>query len=151
MDAVTLLKREDAKLLKILRKLEDTTAGDPAERELLVNQARIQIRAGQQAEEDILLPELRFHGKPEAAERTAQEGREILGTLNELRNQPPDRSEYQYIIERLHGQVLQHVQWKEHEVLPWLGRIITPEETETLGERLERTMFDLRRRMAREV
>lgn len=151
MDAITVLKREDSKLLKILRKLEDTTASQPTERELLVNQARIQISSGLKAEKDVLLPELRFHGRPEAAERLEQDGREMLGLVEELRSRPPDQSGYKLLIERLHGQARQSAQWKEHELLPWFGRIISPEEAETLGERLERSITELRRRTAREA
>jgi len=149
MNVFQVVKAEDARLMKIVRRIEDTAAGKPEERRLLVNQARIQFRAQQLVESRHLLPALRVHGGGDAvAEAFTASGRDVDAVLEKALEGDPSAGKYSFVLGDFASSAQRHVHWKEREMLARMERLLLEEESETLGEAVSRDLAETRRELA---
>jgi hypothetical protein len=149
MNVYDVLKEEDARLLKLLRKLEDTTSGQTQDRELLLNQVRIHTKAQIQVEEGHLYPALRL--QPELVtlfEHLEREHREIKNLLDQLNETPSQDERFELIIERLSGQADKLINWRKQELFPKAERVLPADQAEMLGEVVEEEIRTFRREIA---
>ncbi|MFP4071303.1 MAG: hemerythrin domain-containing protein [Desulfovibrionales bacterium] len=149
MDIFDVLKKENARQLTILRKLEDTSAHQGSTREALLNQLRISLRALFQVEEDHLYPALLlFEHNQDLVFRGKDDAREIESILEKLLDLPPHHEQFEFLVERLHGGLEIHIRLKERELYPVVKKAIPEDLAQTLGTMATEELGNLRRQLA---
>lgn len=144
MNIYEVLKSENAKTLKLLGDLEDTTAGQPDRRKQLLHIVSIQIQAQNRIEEDNLYPLLSSHPDTrQLATSVQEENRNSESILHQLRDTPPTDSRFENLVETLHAQVRKHVQKEEQELFPQAANVVTAEQAIRLAVRAEEQKPDI--------
>lgn len=139
MDIFAALRAENARILKVLNALEHGSAGRPEERERLLRELDVRLRAEHRLEDELLYPLLSAYPetRPDAA-RSREEIREIEAQLDELEGIPARETRFQRSAEVLHALVRDHLRREEHQVFPKAARVVPEDEAALLGERFER-------------
>jgi hypothetical protein len=140
MNIFELLRREDIRLLKILRKLEDTTSPQAAEREMLLHQVRIHVFPLNVVLREHIYPTIvlslgnQDQSLLEIVERARGEDEELEGLLDQLGEVSPQEKLFGTLLERLLGQGKLLAQWKERELYEPSMRLMEQDQADALGE-----------------
>ena len=138
MDAFNLLKTDHKTVAGIMDKIEDTTERAVKGREELFTQLKTELDIHAEIEEKILYPVL------EKAEETHdisleayEEHRIVKQLLNELAAEPKDAEEWTAKFKVLKENVEHHVEEEEGEMFKDARKVLSQEEIDELGARLE--------------
>jgi hypothetical protein len=155
MNIFELLRREDVRLLKILRKLEDTTSRETQERELLLHQVRIQVYFLNEVLREHFYPTIAISlagedpALTEALEKARQEDEEIDALLDRLAGVQPWEKQYKLLVGRLVAQIKANAEWKEREIYERASRVMDEDQANTLGEMAAAELNGMRRGVTR--
>lgn len=130
------VRAENKKILKLLRKLDDTASGVPDERRRLTAELKLQFESLAEATEEYLYP--LFINEPtryEAIVGRAQR-RESEDLLHELERYHPSSKQFKRLAEVLSGQMRKQIEHEDRVLLPQAEKIISGEDAEAMGERL---------------
>lgn len=151
MEIYEALRRENAKILATIGKLEDTTAHQPAAREERLRQLQSHIRVEKKIAEDRLYPLLLASPKTYAmVGRARQENGEIEELLAQLAAVDPGDPGARYLLENLGSLVRRHVEWEEHDLFRLARAVIAPEHAALLGEAAAGEQLELYHRFLEE-
>jgi hemerythrin superfamily protein len=138
MNAFTLLKADHKKVAGILEKLDSTTERGVKTREELFTQLKTELDAHTCIEETIFYPAL------EEADETRdlileafEEHRLVKQLLSELEKMSKDQEEWTAKFTVLKENIEHHVEEEEGELFPKARKVLSEEQAETLGTRLE--------------
>jgi hypothetical protein len=140
MNIFELLRKEEVRLLKILRKLEDTSSRETQERELLLHQVRIHAVTLNEILREHFYPTVVLSlGKNEprllqAVERAQEDDAEIERILEESAEMQPWEKPYKHLVERLVAQVRLSAQWRERELYERASRLMPEDQAADLAE-----------------
>lgn len=138
MNAYELLKEDHKKVAGILEKLEPTTERALKTREDLFNKLNSELEVHAAIEEKIFYPVLK-----EAAEtrditfEAFEEHRIVKELLKELSTSPKDSEEWTAKLTVLKENVEHHVEEEEGEMFKKARKVLTDEQAEELGSRME--------------
>jgi hypothetical protein len=155
MNIFELLRREDVRLLKILRKLEDTTSRETEERELLLHQVRIHIFSLNEILREHFYPTVVLSlskedpALREAVERAKKEDDEIDGILDRLAEVQPWEKPYKHLVERLYAQARINVERRERELYEPASRLMGEDQANALGEMVVEELDGIRKAINR--
>lgn len=138
MNAFTLLKADHDKVAKLLEQIDQTTERGVKTREELFAKVKTELDLHAQIEETIFYPAL------EQAEETRditleafEEHRLVKQLLKELESMSKDTEEWTAKFTVLKENVEHHVEEEEGEMFPKAKKVLSKEDQETLGARLE--------------
>jgi iron-sulfur cluster repair protein YtfE (RIC family) len=138
MNAFTLLKADHDKVAKLLEQIDQTTERGVKTREELFAKVKTELDLHAQIEETIFYPAL------EQAEETRditleafEEHRLVKQLLKELESLSKDTEEWTAKFTVLKENVEHHVEEEEGEMFPKAKKVLSKEDQETLGARLE--------------
>ena len=138
MDAFTLLKTDHKTVAGLMDKIEKTTERAVKTRDELFTQLKSELDLHAEIEEKILYPVL------EKAEETHdisleayEEHRIVKQLLGELETEPKDAEEWTAKFTVLKENVEHHVEEEEGEMFKKARKVLSEEEIEELGARLE--------------
>jgi len=138
MNAFDLLKEDHKKVAGIFEKLEPTTERALKTREELFSKLNSELEVHTAVEEQIFYPVLK-----EAAEtreitfEAFEEHRVVKELLKELASTPKDTEEWTAKLTVLKENVEHHVEEEEGEMFKKARKVLTDEEAEELGSRME--------------
>jgi hypothetical protein len=140
---------EDERLAKLMAKLEDSTAGEPRVREMLLNQARIQLGALKRVEDEHFYPALRLYDETrEAADSFRDKSDAVEQAMAEALKADTSDPEAKHAVEALSSQVRAFAEYKEKTLFPLVRDAIPGDLAETLGDVAEQQINSLRRELA---
>ena len=138
MNAFNLLKTDHEKVAGILASIEETTERAVKGREELFSRLKEELDLHAKIEEEIFYPAL------EEAEETREvtleayeEHRLVKQLLAELEAEPKDTEEWTAKFTVLKENIEHHVEEEEGEMFKKARQILTEDEVETLGDRLQ--------------
>jgi iron-sulfur cluster repair protein YtfE (RIC family) len=138
MNAFTLLKSDHEKVAGILERIESTTERAIKTREELFTQLKNELDLHARIEEEIFYPAL------EEAEETREitleayeEHRLVKQLLGELEAEPKDAEEWTAKFTVLKENIEHHVEEEEGEMFKKARAVLSDDEAEALGERME--------------
>lgn len=138
MNAFALLKADHKKVAGILEKLDSTTERGVKTREELFTQLKTELDVHARIEETIFYPAL------EEAEETRditleafEEHRLVKQLLGELEQMSKDSEEWTAKFTVLKENVEHHVEEEESDMFPKARKVLSDDQAETLGTRLE--------------
>lgn len=138
MNAFTLLKNDHKTVAGLMEKIEKTTERAQKGREELFTQLKTELDIHAEIEEKILYPVLE---KPEETHDIAleafEEHRIVKQLLSELESEPKDSEEWTAKFTVLKENVEHHVEEEEGEMFKKARRVLSDDEIEELGRRLE--------------
>jgi hemerythrin-like domain-containing protein len=135
MNIYEAIRQENARILKIMRQLEDTAAHQPEKREELLRLAHNHLAAQKTVEENRFYPLLLASPKTfEAVARARHENEEIDNVLDQLALMDKSDPDCRYLLEYLSGLVQRHIEWEEHALFRQASQVISPEQADLLGE-----------------
>ena len=138
MDAFTLLKADHKKVAGLMDKIEDTTERAIKTREELFTQLKSELDIHAQVEETILYPVLEKAKETHDISLEAYEEHKVVKRLlSELESEPKDAEEWTAKFTVLKENVEHHVEEEEGEMFKKARRVLSEEEIEELGTRLE--------------
>ena len=138
MNAFTLLKADHKKVAGILEKLDSTTERGVKTREELFTQLKTELDVHARIEETILYPELKKADETRDITLEAFEEhrlvKQLLGELDEM-----DKGDEQWTAKFtvLKESVEHHVEEEEGEMFPKARKVLSEEQAEIIGTRLE--------------
>ena len=135
MEIYAVLKRENAKILAALRKLESTSSHQPEARQQALHTLKSHLATQRQVEENRLYPLLLASPKTYGmVGRARQENGEIETLLAQLEAADPRDHPTRFLLESLSSAIHLHVSWEENELFPQARSVIPAEQAELLGE-----------------
>lgn len=138
MNAFTLLKTDHKKVAGIFEKLEPTTERGVKTREGLFAQLKTELDIHARIEEEIFYPALK---EADETHDIVLEGYEehavVKQLLSELDELSKDDETWGAKLKVLQENVEHHVEEEEGEMFPKARKVLSTEEVEALGERLE--------------
>ena len=138
MDAFTLLKTDHKTVAGLMKKIEDTTERAVKGREQLFTQLKSELDLHARIEETIFYPVLE---RPERTHDITLEAYEehkvVKQLLSELESEPKDTEEWTAKFTVLKENVEHHVEEEEGEMFKKARAVLSEEEIEELGRRLE--------------
>ena len=138
MNAFALLKADHKKVADILEKLDSTTERGVKTREELFTQLKIELDAHARIEETIFYPALEEAKETRDITLEAfEEHRLVKQLLSELEKMSKDQEEWTAKFTVLKENVEHHVEDEEGEMFPKARKVLSEEQAETLGTRLE--------------
>lgn len=138
MNAFALLKADHKKVADILEKLDSTTERGVKTREELFAQLKTELDVHARIEETIFYPALEEAKETRDITLEAfEEHRLVKQLLAELDKMSKDQEEWTAKFTVLKENVEHHVEDEEGEMFPKARKVLSEEEAETLGTRLE--------------
>lgn len=138
MDAFTLLKADHKKVAGLMDKIEDTTERATKTREELFTELKSELDIHAQIEETILYPVLEKAKETHDISLEAYEEHKVVKQLlSELESEPKNAEEWTAKFTVLKENVEHHVEEEEGEMFKKARRVLSEEEIEELGTRLE--------------
>jgi hemerythrin superfamily protein len=138
MNAFALLKADHKKVADILEKLDSTTERGVKTREELFTQLKIELDVHARIEETIFYPALEEAKETRDITLEAfEEHRLVKQLLSELEKMSKDQEEWTAKFTVLKENVEHHVEDEEGEMFPKARKVLSEEQAETLGTRLE--------------
>ena len=138
MDAFTLLKTDHKKVAGLMDKIEETTERAIKTREELFTELKTELDIHAQIEETILYPVLeKAKETHEISLEAYEEHKVVKQLLSELESEPKDAEEWTAKFTVLKENVEHHVEEEEGEMFKKARRVLSEEEIEELGTRLE--------------
>lgn len=138
MDAFTLLKTDHEKVAGLLEKIDGTTERALKTREELFTQLKTELDIHAQIEETILYPVLeKADPTHDITLEAYEEHRLVKQLLSELESDPKDTDEWTAKFTVLKENIEHHVEEEEGEMFKKARKVLSKEELETLGARME--------------
>jgi hypothetical protein len=149
MDAFELLKKDHERVSGIFEKLEPTTERGVKTREELFTQLKRELDIHARIEEEILYPVLKKAKETEEITLEAYEEHHVVKQLlAELEELPKDDETWGAKLTVLKENVEHHVEEEEDEMFKDARKVLSKEEIETLGERLEAAKQEQKKALA---
>jgi iron-sulfur cluster repair protein YtfE (RIC family) len=149
MDAFELLKKDHEKVSGIFEKLEPTTERGVKTREELFAQLKQELDIHSQIEEQILYPVLKEAEETHDITLEAYEEHNVVKTLlAELDELPKDDETWEAKLTVLKENVEHHVEEEEGEMFKKARKVLSTEQIEALGARLEAAKQEQKKAMA---
>ncbi|MDT5063269.1 MAG: hypothetical protein QOH63_3728 [Acidobacteriota bacterium] len=149
MDAFELLKKDHEKVSGIFEKLEPTTERGVRTREELFTQLKQELDIHSQIEEQILYPVLKEAEETHDITLEAYEEHNVVKTLlAELEALPKDDETWEAKLTVLKENVEHHVEEEEGEMFKKARKVLSTEQIEALGARLEAAKKEQKKTMA---
>lgn len=149
MDAFELLKKDHEKVSGIFEKLEPTTERGVKTREELFAQLKQELDIHSQIEEQILYPVLKEAEETHDITLEAYEEHNVVKTLlAELEALPKDDETWEAKLTVLKENVEHHVEEEEGEMFKKARKVLSTEQIEDLGVRLEAAKKEQQKTMA---
>jgi len=138
MNAFTLLKADHKKVAGILEKLDSTTERGVKTREELFTQLKTELDVHARIEETIFYPAIKEADETRDITLEAfEEHRLVKQLLGELQSMGKGEEQWTAKFTVLKEQIEHHVEEEEGEMFPKARKVLSEEETETLGTRME--------------
>ncbi len=138
MNAFTLLKADHEKVAGILEKIDETTERATKGREDLFAQLKNELDVHARIEEEILYPALEEHEETRAISLEAYEEHALVKQLlEELAAAPKDDEQWTAKFTVLKENVEHHVEEEEGEMFQKARKVLSEDEIEELGDRLQ--------------
>jgi hemerythrin superfamily protein len=138
MDAFTLLKTDHKTVAGLMDKIEQTTERAVKTRDELFTQLKSELDIHAEIEEKILYPVLEKADETHDISLEAyEEHRIVKQLLGELESEPKDAEEWTAKFTVLKENVEHHVEEEEDEMFKKARKVLSEEEIEELGARLE--------------
>ncbi len=138
MDAIELLKRDHKKVSEIFEKLEPTTERGVKTREELFTRLKNELDVHARIEEQIFYPTLKEAEETRDITLEAYEEHAIVKQLlAELEALPKDKEEWGAKLKVLQENVEHHVEEEEGEMFQGARKVLSKEQIEQLGARME--------------
>lgn len=138
MDAFKLLKTDHEKVAGLLEKIDGTTERALKTREELFTQLKTELDIHAQIEETILYPVLeKANPTHDITLEAYEEHRLVKQLLSELESDPKDSDEWTAKFTVLKENIEHHVEEEEGEMFKKARKVLSEDELETLGERME--------------
>lgn len=138
MNVFTLLKADHKKVAGILEKLDSTTERGVKTREELFTQLKTELDVHARIEETIFYPELKKADETRDITLEAfEEHRLVKQLLGELEKMSKDREEWTAKFTVLKENVEHHVEEEESDMFPKARKVLSEEQAETLGTKME--------------
>jgi hemerythrin superfamily protein len=143
MNAFELLKTDHQKVAKLLERIDETTERGVKTREELFTQLKAELDLHAQIEESIFYPALEEADETRDITLEAyEEHRLVKQLLRELESMSKDSEEWTAKFSVLKENVEHHVEEEEGELFPKGKKVLSKEDQETLGTRLEEAKAD---------
>ena len=138
MNAFTLLKADHKKVAGILEKIDGTTERATKGREELFTQLKNELDVHTRIEEEILYPALEEYEETRAIALEAYEEHAVVKQLlAELASAPKGSEEWTAKFTVLKENIEHHVEEEEGEMFTKARKVLSEDEIEKLGERLQ--------------
>lgn len=138
MNAFTLLKDDHEKVAGILEKIDETTERATKGREELFTQLKNELDIHARIEEEILYPALEEYEETRAISLEAyQEHALVKQLLEELASAPKDDEQWTAKFTVLKENIEHHVEEEEGEMFKKARKVLSEDEIDALGERLQ--------------
>ena len=138
MNAFTLLKDDHEKVAGILEKIDETTERATKSREELFKQLKSDLDVHTRIEEDILYPTLEEYEETRAIALEAYEEHAVVKQLlEELSSEPKDDELWTAKFTVLKENIDHHVEEEEGEMFKEARKVLSEDEIEKLGDRLQ--------------
>ena len=138
MNAFTLLKNDHEKVAGILEKIDETTERAIKSREELFAQLKNELDVHARIEEEILYPALEEYEETRPISLEAYEEHALVKQLlEELAAAPKDDEQWTAKFTVLKENVEHHVEEEEGEMFQKARKVLSEEEIEELGDRLQ--------------
>jgi len=138
MNAFTLLKDDHEKVAGILEKIDETTERAIKGREELFTQLKSELEIHTRIEEEILYPTLEEYEETRAISLEAYEEHAVVKQLlKELSSQPKDDEQWTAKFTVLKENIEHHVEEEEGEMFKKARKVLSEDEIEELGDRLQ--------------
>lgn len=139
MNAFTLLKDDHEKVAGILEKIDETTERATKGREELFTQLKNELDIHARIEEEILYPALEEYEETRAISLEAyQEHALVKQLLEELASAPKDDEQWTAKFTVLKENIEHHVEEEEGEMFKKARKVLSEDEIDALGERLQK-------------
>jgi iron-sulfur cluster repair protein YtfE (RIC family) len=149
MDAFELLKKDHEKVSGIFEKLEPTTERGVKTREELFAQLKLELEIHSKIEEQILYPVLKEAEETHDITLEAFEEHNVVKTLlTELDELSKDDETWEAKLTVLKENVEHHVEEEEGEMFKKARKVLSSEQIEALGTRLEAAKKEQQKAMA---
>ena len=146
-DAVALLKQDHAEVKKLLSQLEATSLKSASKRQSLLGKIALEVRIHARIEEEIFYPAFRGAGRKGEDQKTFFEAREEHGlvdhVLPQLEGTDPQTELFSARAKVLKDLIEHHAEEEENEMLPRARELMSREELETLGTKLQQRKQEL--------
>lgn len=143
MNAFTLLKQDHKTVAELLEKIDATTERALKTREELFTRLKTELDVHAKIEEEIFYPAL--EGEDETHEITLEafeEHRLVKQLLAELESMPKDDEQWTARFTVLKENIEHHVEEEEGEMFPKARNVLSKEDQDTLGARMEEAKND---------
>ena len=138
MNAFTLLKNDHEKVAGILEKIDATTERALKGREELFTQLKNELDVHARIEEEILYPALEeFEETRDISLEAYEEHALVKQLLEELAVAPKDDEQWTAKFTVLKENIEHHVEEEEGEMFPKARKVLSEDDIEQLGERLQ--------------
>ncbi|HVG30940.1 MAG TPA: hemerythrin domain-containing protein [Pyrinomonadaceae bacterium] len=138
MDAITLLKADHEKVSGIFAKLEETTERAAKTREELFTQLKQELDVHAHIEETIFYPVLKQEAETRDITMEGFEEHHVIKTLlKELEGQSVETEQWTAKLKVLKENVEHHVEEEEGEMFKGAREVLSKEQIEDLGARME--------------
>ncbi len=138
MDAITLLKNDHEKVSAIFEKLEPTTERALKTRQELFAKLKAELDVHAHIEETIFYPAIKDAAETRAITLEGYEEHHVVKILlSELASMPVDTEQWTAKLKVLKENVEHHVEEEEDEMFKSVRKILTKEEIDNLGARME--------------
>ena len=138
MNAFTLLKADHEKVAGILEKIDATTERAAKGREELFAQLKNELDVHARIEEEILYPALEeYEETRDIALEAYEEHAVVKQLLKELSSQPKDDEQWTAKFTVLKENIEHHVEEEEGEMFKKARKVLSEDEIEELGDRLQ--------------
>lgn len=149
MDAIELLKKDHEKVAGIFEKLEPTTERGVKTREELFAQLKTELDVHAKVEEEIFYPVLKEADETRDITLEAYEEHNVVKTLlSELDELAKDDETWGAKLKVLQENVEHHVEEEEGEMFKGARKVLTSEQLEELGGRMEEAKKEEKKAMA---
>jgi iron-sulfur cluster repair protein YtfE (RIC family) len=138
MDAFTLLKNDHAEVSAKFKQLEATSEEDADARQQLFNEIKQALEVHAHIEETIFYPALKQEAETrEIIFEALDEHQEIKDLLQQLAGTPPQGNAFDNLCGDLKRAVEHHVKEEEGEMFPKAKDVLSPQQLDELGTRME--------------
>lgn len=149
MNAFELLKQDHEKVSGIFEKLEPTTERGVKTREELFTRLKQELDVHSKIEESILYPVLKEAQETEDITLEAYEEHGVVKQLlAELEEMPKDDESWGAKLKVLQENVEHHVEEEEDEMFPKARKVLSAEQIEELGTRMEAAKQEQKKALA---
>lgn len=149
MNAFTLLKEDHEKVAGILEKIDGTTERAAKGREELFTQLKNELDVHTRIEEEILYPTLEEYEETRAISLEAYEEHAVVKQLlEELAAGPKDDEQWTAKFTVLKENIEHHVEEEEGDMFKKARKVLSEDEIENLGDRLQEAKRNQKSAMA---